>query len=114
MSKHLGISVLISVIAGTAVVQAGISPSDALAGGFADRIIHEKVEEQWDVSHRLFSAFSPASWFSEGTQNTLGQAPPTPIEGLFDQRIDPFHSSDHRTFKQRYFLNSAYASGPNA
>jgi pimeloyl-ACP methyl ester carboxylesterase len=32
----------------------------------------------------------------------------------FDQRINPYDPSDNRTFKQRYFINTEYASGTDA
>lgn len=35
-------------------------------------------------------------------------------DGVIDQKLDPSNSSDTRTFKQRYFINSEYASGTNA
>lgn len=35
-------------------------------------------------------------------------------ELTFDQKINPQDPKDTRTFKQRYFLNSDYASGPDA
>src|SRR4051794_40791962 len=34
--------------------------------------------------------------------------------GTFDQKINPQDAKDMRTFKQRYYLNSQYASGADA
>jgi pimeloyl-ACP methyl ester carboxylesterase len=34
--------------------------------------------------------------------------------GTFDQKINPFDPSDTRTFSQRYYFDSSYASGPGA
>lgn len=38
----------------------------------------------------------------------------TPRSGTFDQRINHLDPTDTRTFKQRYFVLSAFASGPEA
>lgn len=35
-------------------------------------------------------------------------------QGTYDQKVDQLDSTDQRTFKQRYYVNSAYAEGPDS
>lgn len=48
-----------------------------------------------------------------GFLTRLPQAPTT-IEGKFTQILNPEDQNDARTFEQRYFVNSDYATGPGA
>lgn len=82
----------------------GCAP-EARAGGFVDRLISEKVGN--------LSPFK-TPWASLLSMSSVFPGVSTLSEGRFDQRLNPSDPGDGRTFKQRYYINSSYASGPDA
>src|SRR5262245_6171206 len=87
---------------------AGLLASEAahadLKNFYYQRYLKKKVE-----AGSVFKDFLPFYSLSK-EKEILGDT----AELTFDQRIDPKSETDTRTFKQRYFLNSTFASGPSA
>lgn len=86
-----------------------IQSTTSFAGGFADRLFWHNFNKKLALAQkqdvRLINLFlSPFD-----TTPVV-----TPVDGTFDQRIDPFTASDTRTFKQQYFLFDSYATGPSS
>ncbi len=52
--------------------------------------------------------------FAEGAFSSPRNLPAGIATGTFEQKVDPANSSDTRTFKQRYYTNSAYAENANS
>ncbi len=79
------------------------SVSSVQAGGFIDQLVRNKTAERLQVQDQLFSAFS----LSTESRDVMSA-------GTFVQKVDPANPQDARTFNQRYFLTTAYASSPDA
>lgn len=80
---------------------------------FLDRIVFHKKQE------RLARIEEASMFLSRIPFAAIFQRSPTPpdvfaVNGVFEQKLDHFDSSNDRSFKQRYWINSSYAEGENA
>lgn len=93
------------------------SISSAFAGGFIDQLVQQKIAERLRAQDQLFAPFSLMNFAKDDDEIGAPWAPSEPVmgqtSGTFNQKIDPSNPQDTRTFAQRYFINSSYASGPN-
>ncbi|MFL5812157.1 MAG: S28 family serine protease [Bdellovibrionia bacterium] len=92
--------------------------TQAFAGGFVDLIVRQNLEKQLQAETQPSFPTSLFNWAKDDDERSDSFLSPQSINtttaGVFEQRIDPSNPQDKRTFHQRYFLNSAYASGPDA
>lgn len=109
---HIGVVGLLAALSAAGVV------SNAYAGGFIDQLVQQKTAERLRAQEQLFSPVSLFNWAKDDDEMGSPWVGMDAVNGLtsgtFNQKIDPSNPQDTRTFAQRYFLNSTYASGPNA
>lgn len=110
--------VRIGVVGLLAALSAAGVVSNADAGGFIDQLIQQKTAERLRAQEQLFSPASLLNWAKDDDEMGSPWVGMDAVNGLtsgtFNQKIDPSNPQDTRTFAQRYFVNSTYASGPNA
>jgi pimeloyl-ACP methyl ester carboxylesterase len=82
------------------VLASGVIVSFLLSAGCARHTDHTMNQPQLST-HRVALKSTP-------------QAAPSPTPQLFDQTLDHFTASDTRTFKQRYLIDSEYATGASS
>jgi pimeloyl-ACP methyl ester carboxylesterase len=95
-------------------VTALLASQVCFAGGFVDQLAQYHLNRQMRIEEGTFSPDWILSWASAPLNATAPADVAASSEGVFNQKIDPSNPSDTRTFAQRYFFNSAYASGPDA
>jgi pimeloyl-ACP methyl ester carboxylesterase len=69
---------------------------------------------RWEEIASIPSGLEVSGLFERLLEPGLAPTAPAVTEGAFTQKLSPADPSDTRTFTQRYFLSSAYASGPGA
>ncbi len=94
------------------------APSARASGDFTRLLIHRYLQmsahPQDGGAPELFRIVEEGSLGASWLSNLRLTSEVKTTQGSFDQKVDHETPADSRTFKQRYFLDSEYASGPGA